>query len=100
MREKITLSGQTRFERNTEYEMLHQTEIVITPGQVMTTLAGFGDGCADHPPVTSNHPRVEQYLRDVDEAMRITAYRNRPIQPRWKPAKKRRLRQDAAPSEH
>ena len=97
MNESITLSGQTRFERNGTDEMLHQTTIAITPGQVMTTLAGFGEGCASHDPVTSAQPAVERYLRVVDRAMQVTAYRNRPIQPRWKPEKRRRrARQQAS----
>lgn len=90
MRETIILAGQTRFERNGEYELLHQTEIVIAPGSVTTTVSGYGDGCAGHPPVPSNDPVVERYLRKVDEALTITAYRNRPIQSRFKQPRKRK----------
>lgn len=84
MRETITLAGQTRFERNGEYEMMHETEIVIASGSVVTTVAGKGTGCAVHPPVTSTSRTVEAYLREVDNALTVTAYRNRPIQSRFK----------------
>lgn len=90
VRETITLAGQTRFERNGEYEMMHETEIVIAPGRVTTTVIGKGSGCAVHPPVPSSDPAVERYLREVDDALTVTAYRNRPIQSRFKGEKKRR----------
>lgn len=101
MHETIRLTGQTRFERNGDQELLHRVETTIAPGRVQTALTGYGDGCATHPPITSTDPAVERWEREKDRVAQVTAYRNRPITTRFKTPKRRRQRQhpDAVPSE-
>ena len=88
----IELKGTTSFTRNGTSELIHTTSIEIAPDQVSIQVAGCGPDCESSPPVVSDHPAVVQYAHEVDEALRVTAYRNRQVTPRFKPERKRRRR--------
>jgi hypothetical protein len=90
MTSTIVLSGHQSISRDGGIEMLHTVETVIAPGNVQVTLTGIGPDCATAPPVVSKHPEVERWEREKDRIAQVTAYRNRPIKPRFKPEKKRR----------
>jgi hypothetical protein len=90
MTSTIVLSGHQSISRDGAAELLHSVETVIAPGHVQITLTGMGPDCATAPPVISGHPEVERWEREKDRVAQITAYRNRPVQPRFKPERKRR----------
>ena len=76
--EPITLTLQTRTVRNETVELYHKLDIRIDDDVVIITLAGYGPGCADHPPISSTDPAVVRFFREIDAALQATAYANRP----------------------
>ena len=88
----VELKGTTSFTRNGTDELIHHTRVEIGTAHVSVQIDGCGPDCASSPPVVSDHPAVVQYAHEVDEALRVTAYRNRQVTPRFKPERKRRRR--------
>ena len=86
----VEIDGETHFSRNGDYEMAHQERTVISDTYVETHLIGIGKGCESVEPVNSDDPAVIAFERAKDEARQRSAYRNRPINPIFKTAKKKR----------
>ena len=88
----IELKGTTSFTRNGTDELIHHTRVEIGTAHVLVEVSGCGREDEPTEPVSSDKPDVVQFVRDIDEALRVTAYRNRHVTPRFKPERKRRRR--------